>query len=741
MASNILDPNFLSIEDILTKRIFNIPIYQRPYSWGEAEVKTLITDIFNAYDNNNKEYQEYYMGNIIIFDREEKIKGAVDKYDIIDGQQRLVTFSLMLLAIYCLAIEKGINGVEIADIKKVLWKYIGREYDKNLRVIQINGIEKKSYDDLFDECYDKMNIVYSENDKVKIIENGESLTDKKTKISNYCNKYQTKTTFEANILENFLKMYNEIDNKYGKNINSLMDFADYVLQYMKIIQIEARCNEKDVFSMFESINSKGKILDDIDKIKSYIFSVLEPEAYDKCSKTWGKLIIDTNDKLYNYLYIYIRAYITYYRQSFTVEQFKNLCETKLKKFYKTDTISDTVKKLLEELDNKVEKYKLLFSVKEATNIIKKTDFRFYYAMFVNLGYEHPRALFFRLFNELDSENISEDDAKDIIIATTLFMLKFKTIFGKDSKDSINVFSKILNYTYLNGISKQNVINEEESLLKSQNITDNTLIEQLNTLDAYSSKNFTVPLLALISSAQKKDNDIYKPSYDQAYEIYNSFSEVFSLDHLLVKTPNEKDNNFGYYKEQNNGVDILRLKEQHDFPTDLISDGMSYDEFTKLILNRIGNLRIMYKDKNSARQNDAIKLENEEIFNFTSIKKRSNTILKRLTTFLLPKFEMTIEKENIKKRKAPTDVYKEINMKYLIDNGEISINDRIYITVKPENSLAILIDENHVLYNGRRITLQEWGLEVTKWQAINIYQYCAIEGELETLQDKRNRLIQ
>ena len=47
--------------------------------------------------------------------------------------------------------------------------------------------------------------------------------------------------------------------------------------------------------------------------------------------------------------------------------------------------------------------------------------------------------------------------------------------------------------------------------------------------------------------------------------------------------------------------------------------------------------------------------------------------------------MTIEKENIKKRKAPTDVYKEINMKYLIDNGEISINDRIYITVKPEEA--------------------------------------------------------
>lgn len=101
--------------------------------------------------------------------------------------------------------------------------------------------------------------------------------------------------------------------------NDLLDFADYILQYIQFIVIEASCKENKVFSMFESINSKGKRLEEIDLIKTYIFSKLDESSYATYLNKWGELIIRTKDNLYDYLYNYIKAYISFYRQNISSE--------------------------------------------------------------------------------------------------------------------------------------------------------------------------------------------------------------------------------------------------------------------------------------------------------------------------------------------------------------------------------------------------------------------------------------
>lgn len=68
---------------------FNIPEYQRNYSWSEDNIETLIQDIINEDDG-------YYLGNIIITSKSD----SEDTYDIVDGQQRFTTITLIFLAIY-----------------------------------------------------------------------------------------------------------------------------------------------------------------------------------------------------------------------------------------------------------------------------------------------------------------------------------------------------------------------------------------------------------------------------------------------------------------------------------------------------------------------------------------------------------------------------------------------------------------------------------------------------------------
>ena len=63
-------------------------------------------------------------GNIIVYDKNDKINGLITKYDIIDGQQRITTFSLTLLALYTLSFSMGVdvNDKTLNKIKEYFQK-------------------------------------------------------------------------------------------------------------------------------------------------------------------------------------------------------------------------------------------------------------------------------------------------------------------------------------------------------------------------------------------------------------------------------------------------------------------------------------------------------------------------------------------------------------------------------------------------------------------------------------------
>ena len=76
-----------------------IPDYQRPYKWTARNAIQLLDDITDA-KNLNKEI--YRVGTLILHESiEMDDKGKkITKYNIVDGQQRTITFSLLLYALY-----------------------------------------------------------------------------------------------------------------------------------------------------------------------------------------------------------------------------------------------------------------------------------------------------------------------------------------------------------------------------------------------------------------------------------------------------------------------------------------------------------------------------------------------------------------------------------------------------------------------------------------------------------------
>jgi len=76
--------------------LFEIPFYQRPYSWREEHVRTLLDDLLNGLERDKDE--PYFLGSVVLIKDEDDPKSQV-----VDGQQRLTTLTVLLCVLRELA--------------------------------------------------------------------------------------------------------------------------------------------------------------------------------------------------------------------------------------------------------------------------------------------------------------------------------------------------------------------------------------------------------------------------------------------------------------------------------------------------------------------------------------------------------------------------------------------------------------------------------------------------------------
>lgn len=134
-----------------TKRIFNIPVYQRKYSWKEEQCKKLFDDLLNIkYQNKSL----HFIGTIVYVDI--NTSPSFKEFIIIDGQQRITTILLLLKAIYDEAKDEDFkedlyndylinNGKKIEEKHKVKLKTVADDtkiFDKLILGENIENIEE-----------------------------------------------------------------------------------------------------------------------------------------------------------------------------------------------------------------------------------------------------------------------------------------------------------------------------------------------------------------------------------------------------------------------------------------------------------------------------------------------------------------------------------------------------------------------------------------------------------------------
>ena len=139
---NVMEENInldiKSLENITKDYNLKIPDYQRPYTWKKSTADILFNDIYSAM----KEDKDYRLGSLILHRDENGF------YNIVDGQQRLITTALILKA---LGDKSGFLLQN--EIKAISFKKIAENYTLlKSRVNALSSSEKEKYKEYIKQC-------------------------------------------------------------------------------------------------------------------------------------------------------------------------------------------------------------------------------------------------------------------------------------------------------------------------------------------------------------------------------------------------------------------------------------------------------------------------------------------------------------------------------------------------------------------------------------------------------------
>ena len=139
----------LTIGNLLSESEYRIPIYQRNYAWGVAEVTQLIQDVADyAKENQN---DNYYVGTLVVFPHESE-----NYYETIDGQQRTTTLTI----IACSICHNYVNGLPWYKSVNISFDYRDRS-NETLRAIYRNGSTHLNLEQVSTEIMSVYNCVWN----------------------------------------------------------------------------------------------------------------------------------------------------------------------------------------------------------------------------------------------------------------------------------------------------------------------------------------------------------------------------------------------------------------------------------------------------------------------------------------------------------------------------------------------------------------------------------------------------
>lgn len=262
MAKNtLLETDIVNLNEILGNgKQYQVPVYQRDYSWKLEHWEDLWSDIIVL----EKSEQPHYMGAVVFQSTDRK------KFTIIDGQQRLATLSILILA----AIE-NINQLINAGVES-----------------ESNTERKELLMSTYLGAKDAVSLNYSS--KLFLNENDDSFYQSRLLQFRAPNAKSKLSKSEKSMWGAFEYYRDKISDHFKSNKNGA-DLAAFIstlvadkLMFIKIVVDD----DLNAYTVFETLNARGMELTTTDLLKNYLLSKMVQSKQDQriAKDQWQRII-------------------------------------------------------------------------------------------------------------------------------------------------------------------------------------------------------------------------------------------------------------------------------------------------------------------------------------------------------------------------------------------------------------------------------------------------------------------
>ncbi len=252
---------------MLQQGCFSVPWHQRYYDWDVSHVEMLLNDIDEATEAKRS---CHFLGSIML------IKQGDRRWEINDGQQRIITFSLICACLCRIGNNSGDKRI----------------VDKMLQILfDIDSMHNKTMHDL-EELSPRVDPPEFNKDNFNFIIRG----------------YEIKANGKMTIAwDKIFEFFN--DRKHHKE-KWLEQITDFILEKILIVQLEID-KTLDANAIFEVLNYRGKKLEDVDLIKNHIFSFFSHGDDNEIRKTVQRNLerVYTGFRDVKVVSFYVRCYL------------------------------------------------------------------------------------------------------------------------------------------------------------------------------------------------------------------------------------------------------------------------------------------------------------------------------------------------------------------------------------------------------------------------------------------------
>lgn len=227
----------IGIANVLAQHQLRVPLNQRSYAWEETHVQTLFQDLTKAIDGGAR---LYFLGTIVL------TRGSKGDKEVADGQQRLATISILIAAIrdYLVELndEKGANAYS----EEYLCKYNVRTRSSEPK-LRLNFEDHEYFFNAF---------IIPPSERGDIAQEPKLISHR---------KLQDASQLAKEHVRNITSAYRD-----SEKLSRLYDWIEFLKESTLMIEITVP-SYMNAFTMFETLNARGKDATQIDILKNFLF--------------------------------------------------------------------------------------------------------------------------------------------------------------------------------------------------------------------------------------------------------------------------------------------------------------------------------------------------------------------------------------------------------------------------------------------------------------------------------------